>query len=275
MRQIIFFFIRNKNFLLFIFLFILSISLTINSHSFHKNKFVNSANFLSGRIYTIKSNITDYFDLEYQNEILLEENKILRNKLGNKLKEPYGLVIDSSAISNKYIYSSARVINNTYSKTKNNITINKGSKDGLTIDLGIITSEGIVGIINHVSKNYATIQSVINTNSQINAKLKKSSHFGFLVWDTKDPNIVQLTDIPRLAQLAVGDTVVTDGKSTIFPEGIPIGIVEDFILKANTDYYNLNIRLFNDMTSLNHVYIIKNLEAEEIKALEKVAEDEE
>lgn len=275
MRQIIFFFIRNKNFLLFIFLFILSISLTINSHSFHKNKFVNSANFLSGRIYTIKSNITDYFDLEYQNEILLEENKILRNKLGNKLKEPYGLVIDSSAISNKYIYSSARVINNTYSKTKNNITINKGSKDGLTIDLGIITSEGIVGIINHVSKNYATIQSVINTNSQINAKLKKSSHFGFLVWDTKDPNIVQLTDIPRLAQLAVGDTVVTDGKSTIFPEGIPIGIVEDFILKANTDYYNLNIRLFNDMTSLNHVYIIKNLEAEEIKALEKVVGDEE
>ena len=272
MQQIIFFFLRNKNFLLFAALFIISIRLTIQSHSFHSSKFTSSANFLSGGVYSAKNNITGYFGLKEENQTLIDENKNLRTLLSNQeyLSET---TQDTSSTISKFNYISAKVINNTYSKTKNLLTLEKGFKDGIEIDMGVITSNGIVGIVNKVSKNYATVQSILNTNSQINARLKNSNHFGSLVWNTKNPNIVQLTDVNRLAPVKIGDSIVTDGKSTIFPLGIPIGAISAFELGEN-DSYNLDILLFNDMTNLKHVYIIENNEAEEIKTLEKGGADE-
>ncbi len=273
MQQIIFFFIRNKNFLLFGVLFLVSLALTIRSHSFHSTKFTSSANFLSGGIYSAKSNVTGYFGLREENQKLLDENKYLRKLLTNPKDLSEIKILDSSDAPTKFNFITAKVINNTYSKTKNLLTIEKGLNDGINIDMGVITTNGIVGIVNSTSKNYATVQSVLNTNSQINARLKNSNHFGSLVWNTKNPNIVQLTDINRLAPVKIGDSIITDGKSTIFPEGLPIGTIKIFELGKN-DSYNLDIQLFNDMTNLKHVYIIENTEAEEIKTLEKEGEDE-
>jgi len=272
-QQIIFFFIRNKNFLLFGVLFLVSLALTIRSHSFHSTKFTSSANFLSGGIYSAKSNVTGYFGLREENQKLLDENKYLRKLLTNPKDLSEIKILDSSDAPTKFNFITAKVINNTYSKTKNLLTIEKGLNDGINIDMGVITTNGIVGIVNSTSKNYATVQSVLNTNSQINARLKNSNHFGSLVWNTKNPNIVQLTDINRLAPVKIGDSIITDGKSTIFPEGLPIGTIKIFELGKN-DSYNLDIQLFNDMTNLKHVYIIENTEAEEIKTLEKEGEDE-
>jgi rod shape-determining protein MreC len=275
MQQIIFFFIRNKNFLLFGLLFFISITLTVRTHSFHKSKFVSSSNFISGGIYSIKSDITEYFGLKQENQKLVAENLRLRKQIENfKNTETFSLK-DSTLLPSKYVFYSAYVINNNYSKTKNNITINKGSNDSIEIDMGVITSKGIVGIINNVSKKYATVQSILNTKSQINAKLKNSEHFGSLKWNTKEPNITQLIDIPRIAKINVGDTIVTGGKSTIFPKGILIGTVKEATLGIDDNYYDLNIQLFNDMTNLKNVYIIKNMDAAEIEQLEKEVEDAE
>ncbi len=275
MQQILFFFVRNKNFLLFVVLFSISIFLTIQSHTFHKNKFVNSSNFISGSIYSIKNNITGYFNLRTENNLLVEENGRLRKKLEGYKKIIFIESIDTNLLSFKYRFTSAKIINNSFSSTKNKLTINKGKKDSLDTDMGVITSKGIVGIIDRVSNNYATVQSVLNTNSQVNAKLKKSKHFGSLVWNTKDPNIVQLIDIPRLAPVKIGDTIVTGGKSTIFPEGILIGTVIDFIQTKDENSLILNVQLFNDMTNIEHVYIIKNLDAAEILTIEKELENAE
>ncbi|WP_310992475.1 rod shape-determining protein MreC [Aequorivita marina] len=267
MQQIIFFFIRNKNLLLFLLLFIVSVALTIQSHNYHNHKFVSSANFLTGGIYSMRNNVTDYFSLRTENDQLLEENLLLRKRL-DQLKTFAVPIPDSITIPNKYDYFATRVINNNYASTKNQLTLNKGENDGISIDLGAITSKGLVGIVSDVSKNYATVQSILNTQSRINAKLKKSSHFGSLKWNTLNPNVVQLIDIPRLAALEKGDTVVTGGRSTIFPEGILIGTVKDFHLDKDDNYYYVNIQLFNDMTSLEHVYLIKNNDAAEIRELE-------
>lgn len=273
MQQIIDFFIRNKNFLLFCVLFLAAIGLTINSHSYHKNRYVSSANFVSGGIFSVKSSITDYFDLRVQNERLTEENKQLRLWLQNTTKSIPDL--DSTKVPSSFNVEilAARVINNSYSKTKNQITINRGRKDGVTIDMGVISSEGIVGIVSHVSDHYASIQSVLNTQSQIVAKFKKSNHFGTLVWNAKKPGIVQLKEIPRIAPVKIGDTIVTDGKSAIFPEGILIGTVNDFEIEEVGDYYRMNIALFTDMTSTKFVYLVKRKEANEIKELEREAQD--
>ena len=273
MQQIIFFLIRNKNFLLFIVLFSISIFLTIQTHSYHKNNFVNSSNNITGGIYTIKSSITNYFNLREENEILIDEITRIRIQLESYKSKVVNQNIDTNSILSKYYFVSAKVINNSFSKTKNKLTIDKGERDSIQLDLGVITSKGIVGIIDNVSNKYATIQSILNTNSQINAKLKNAKHFGSLVWNTEDPNVIQLIDIPRLASVKIGDTIVTGGKSTIFPEGILIGAVIDFELTEDENSQNLNIQLFNDMTNLQHVYIIDNLDSQEIINLEKGLEN--
>ena len=273
MQQIIFFLIRNKNFLLFIVLFSISIFLTIQTHSYHKNNFVNSSNNITGGIYTIKSSITNYFNLREENEILIDENTRIRIQLESYKSKVVNQNIDTNSILSKYYFVSAKVINNSFSKTKNKLTIDKRERDSIQLDLGVITSKGIVGIIDNVSNKYATIQSILNTNSQINAKLKNAKHFGSLVWNTEDPNVIQLIDIPRLASVKIGDTIVTGGKSTIFPEGILIGAVIDFELTEDKNSQNLNIQLFNDMTNLQHVYIIDNLDSQEIINLEKGLEN--
>ena len=267
MQQILFFFIRNKNFLLFLVLLLVSIGLTIQSHSYHKNKFVNSANFLSGGIYSFRNNITTYFNLKNENRLLVNENAQLRMQI-ERYENSIELPINNTSLDSNYRVIAAKLINNSYTKTKNKLTIDKGSNSKIVLDMGVITSDGIVGIIDNVSRNYATVQSILNTNSQINAKLKKSNHFGSLIWNTSDPNIVQLIDVPMLAGVEVGDTIVTGGRSTIFPEGIPVGTVNQVQMDQDGNFYNLDIALFNDMTSLGHVYVIENLNSKEIKQLE-------
>ena len=273
MQQIIYFFIRNKNFLLFAFLFFISLALTINSHSYHSSKFVSSANFLSGGIYNMRSGITDYFNLKEQNDILHEENNRLRLLLMNGGMISSEISLDSTVIDTNYLFTAAQVISNNYAGTRNNLTINKGENDSIKIDMGVISSEGVVGIINSTSSNYASVQSVLNTSSRIVGKFKKSNQFGTMVWDAKDPNIVQLTEIPRIANVMIGDTIITDSKSTIFPEGIPIGSVINFQRDPSNDYYAIDVELFSDMTRLKHLYVISHRDAPEIKALEQEVTD--
>jgi len=272
MQQIIYFFIRNKNFLIFAFLFVISVLLTIQTHNYHNDKFLSSANAFTGGIYSLKSNLTNYFNLNQENKKLVEENLRLHQELVHFREREGAPVLDST--SPRFAYASARIINNRYSSTKNFLTINKGSKHGIETDMGVVSTNGLVGIVGKVSKNYATVQSILNTNSKINAKLAKSGHFGTLIWNTQDPQVVQLIDIPRMADVQQGDTIVTGGRSIIFPEGILIGTVKDYVPDSNDDnYFKLNISLFNDMTSLQTVYLIEHNDMEEIQELENDMKD--
>lgn len=273
MKQIISFLLKNKNFLLYLFLLLLSLTFTIQSHSYHRSKFVNSANSISGGVYGAISNIQDYFKLKSRNQILTEENAHLREKLQgseNQVKIENHPHSRESSLS----FYPAKVIKNSYSKTDNIITVKIGEKDSIVPDMGVITSKGIVGIVNHTSTRYSTIISILNSTFQTSAKLKKSNHFGTLKWNGNDPNIVQVTDIQEQAPVAIGDTIETSGRSVIFPEGITIGIVDNKKLDASNNFYQLNVRLVNDMTDLGHVYIIKNNDIEEIKQLENKTHNE-
>lgn len=282
MQQIINFLIRNKNNLLFLVLLAMALFLTVQSHSFQKSKFINSANFLTGGVYSWTSSLENYFHLEQYNSQLLEENRRLRTKLHmqvDSITAPLELAMaDSltldSILQTDYRIRTAKVINNNFSGQNNYITIKAGSKDSITSDMGVITSEGIVGIIENLSANYATVISLLNTNSRINAQLKNSEHYGTLIWEGEDPNLVQLIDVPRLAPIAKGDTIITGGRSLIFPKGVPVGTIEDYKLDQSESYYTIDIRLFNDMTSIGHVYIIEHTQKEEISQLETMSQDE-
>ena len=168
----------------------------------------------------------------------------------------------------------SKVIHNSYSVYENYLTLDSGSNQGIESDMGVINSLGIVGIIDQTSPKYATVISVLNVKSQINAKIKKTNHFGSLIWDGKNTGFVQLIDVPRLAAIRKGDTIVTGGQSVIFPENINIGTVDKIYIDNETNYYTLNVKLFNDMTNLGYVYIIKSKDREEIINLEKKSKNE-
>ena len=267
MQQIINFLIRNKTFLLFLLLFLLSLSFTFQSHSYHKSKFINSANFLTGGIYESVNNIGIYFNLRQENNILLEENNRLKSILFNSETHLSTTKDFEKRTSNNYKLIPAQVYKNSYSASNNYLTINKGERDSIGQDFGVITSEGIIGIIDNTSKKYARVMSILNTNSRINVQLKKTEHFGTLTWDAMSPENVTLIDVPKLAPVIVGDTIVTGGRSTIFPKGIPVGKVVSFKLDETENYYNIKVKLFNDMTNVGHVFIIENLDAKEILTL--------
>ena len=270
MQQIIYFFQKFKYFLFFLFLECIALTLTFNNLNFHKSKFVNSANNVTGIFYTTLSNSKEYLSLKSKNQSLQEENTKLKNDLEkNKLFFSTDIsVIDTVKYHQKYTYTEAKIINNNYSKPHNFLTINRGLNEGIVKEMAVINRRGIIGITENVSNNYTRVQSILNKNSNINARLKgNTAYFGTLKWNSIDYNTVQLHDIPRQAPLKIGDTIETGGKSTIFPEGIPIGTVSK-INKRNTSNSKINVTLFNDMSNLENVYVVKNLHKQEIQLLE-------
>lgn len=269
MQQIFNFIFRNKNFLLFLLLFIISMLFTIQSHSYHRSKFVNSANFLSGGIYGTFANINDYFSLRSTNEELVEENLRLRKLLLNsKDSLENQTIIDTTNYEGLYYLVSTKVIQNEYTLRDNFLTLSVGKKDSIESDMGVFTSKGIVGIIDKTSTGYSTVLSILNSNSQINAAVQNKNDFGTLKWDGKSPYFAQLADVPKNAKIAVGDSIVTGGKSTIFPKGIPVGKIASFRLDRSENYYEIEVELFNNMTNLSNVYVIKNRDRDEIKTLQ-------
>jgi len=270
MQQIISFLINNKYFLLFLFLQIVAVSLTIQSHSYHRSKFINSANSITGGIYDNFNSFNSYLHLKKHNKLLLEENTKLKNLISQQNTKELAKKftrLDSLVYNQTYSYIKANVIKNEYTKINNRLTINRGEKDGLTTELGVVSSEGIVGIITNTSSNYAVVMPVINENSKINAKMLKNNHFGTLTWNGIDYNTVQLEDLPIQTNLKIGDTIITGGKSTIFPKGILIGVIKDYAVN-NNKYEQVSVKLFNDMSALYNINIIINLDKQEIKNLE-------
>lgn len=270
MQQIFNFIFKNSYRLLFLLLLGISLTLTIQAHSFHKSKVITSANFLTGGVYSQLNAVDEYFSLRSRNEELATENARLKSILFNQKDSLDIEMVDSLPGVKRMNVFVSKVIHNSYNTHENYLTLNSGAKDGLKVDMGVINDLGIVGIVEKTSPRYATVLSVLNVKSKINAKFKKSNHFGSLIWNGKSTGFVQLIDVPRLAStIRKGDTVVTGAESRIFPENINIGTVHKIYIDDKTNYYTIDVKLFNDMTNLGHVYIIKNNQREELLQLEK------
>jgi rod shape-determining protein MreC len=268
MQQIINFIIKNSYRLLFLLLLGISFSLIIKSHSYHRSEYVNSTNAVTGTYYKKINEVNEYLSLKDKNKDLASENAQLKQLLFNKKDT----ILTSKTLFrsdlNNYNVVVSKVIKNSFNSRENYITINSGKKVGIETDMGVVNDKGIVGLIEKTSADFATIQSVLNTKSKINAKIKNSNHFGSLIWDGKNVGYAQLIDVPRLASLKHGDSIVTGGNSDIFPENIPIGKIDKIFIDKKTNYYTINIRLFNDMTSLGYVYVIENKRKKEKQLLE-------
>ena len=264
MQRIIYFLIRNKDFILFLSLLLICLSINISYNEYNKSKFLNSSNSFFSSLYNAKFTVSKYFNLEYQNKILTEENRKLRLLLYNSEKKE---ITKFEKIN--FDVASASVIKNSYSYSNNFITIDIGKRDSIEIDNGVISSKGVVGIIDKTTYNYSRFISILNTNFLLNAKFKNSNYFGILSWDGIKINKLQLKDIPKQANVSIGDTIVTGGNSLIFPKGILIGYVDSFKLDNSENYLELEIELATDMTNIEKVYVLKNNNLREINSLDE------
>ena len=285
MQQIIDFIIRKKDVVVYLILLIFSLTLVFNSNYFHKSKVLIFSNSIANYSTENFNYLNEYFELKKINSNLLEENLILKNQL-EKVNKPTSL---DSLTNINFSYKNAKVISNNLSSFKNRLVINKGIKDGLKNEMGVINSDGIVGIINSTSKNYSSIMSILNIEIKINAKIKKTSHFGTLEWDGLSTKYLKLNDIPETANIKIGDSIVTGGMSLIFPEGIKIGVISKissnenqvtsfsiksgnndvFEYESRENYLNIKVKLNTDMSNLNNVYIIESLNKEEFQKVKK------
>ena len=277
MRSLFRYLLKNYGLFLFIVLEVISFVLIFNYNDFQKARYLNSSNRITGSIYNSFNSVVNYFELARINSQLAKENAKLRTVIKSQPRlagVPDSLYSTLKGADSTYNFISARVINNSVNKTFNYITLNKGSKDGIKPDQGIISSEGIVGVVTNVSKSYALGLSVLNQRWGVSAKLKKSGFFGSLLWNGDDFRYASLMEIPFHVMLAVGDTVVTSGYSSIFPEGIMVGTIDSFEQPSGENYYDIKVKLSTDFKKLSYVEVIQNLDKEEINKLENIATDD-
>lgn len=277
MRSLLRYVLKNYAFLLFILLEVVSFTFIFNFNSYQKAKYFNSSNRITASIYNSYSSVLNYFGLTAVNRDLAEENarlKSMLNKFTNFEANPDSVVDLLENEDSLYHFISARVINNSVHKQNNYITLNKGRKDGIEVDQGIVNSNGIVGVITNVSESFSMGFSLLNKRWGVSAKIKRSGTFGPLSWDGTDYRYANLTGIPFHVELAEGDTVVTSGFSSVFPEGLFVGTIHKFEMPQGENYFNISVKLGANFKALSYVHVIDNTKIEEIKALEKMKIDD-
>lgn len=277
MRSLFRFLFKNYAFLLFVLLEVLSLVLTFNYNSYQRAKYLNSSNHVTASIYNSYNSVINYFGLKKTNRELARENAALKSFIqSNPLIKisPDSVFSDRREIDRAFRFISARVINNSVNKPSNYITLNKGRKHGIKPDQGIISSDGIVGVITQVSESYSMGLSVLNQRWSISAKLKKSGFLGSLSWRNNGYRFADLMEIPFHIELAQGDTIVCSGYSSIFPEGIMIGIIQSFERPAGGNYYNIKVKLSTNFKALTFVEVVDNLNKTEINELENLIQDD-
>ncbi len=285
MRNLFFFIRRYAHFLFFLFLQGLSVYLIVTYNRHHNALFSSTLNEWTGTVNKQYNRVEDYLQLRDANERLVKANETLFNRLkenflsadtASKLVTD-SIPIDTLGTRRKWMYKMAKVVGNSVSSPANYIQLNRGSRQQLSRDLGVVDAgNAVVGKIVELSDNYAVVMSLLHKDSKISARLKNSAESeGFIVWNGKQPNFLNLTDIKKSVKVAVGDTVVTSGFTNTFPAGIIIGTVTEIVPEKSTNNYSIRIKSAANFYNLQYVYAIDNLQKEELeKLMEKVKKKE-
>lgn len=279
MRYLLAFLKKYSFFFLFILLEAAAFIWMMNGLAYQRSVMANLSGSLSGSVFRVVNNITNFANLGRENKKLLEENTRLKNKLAENRHYQLAdsLVFDTlhyytrdSLFYSKFVYEPVNFIHNTIHKPNNYLMTDKGRKSQIGQDMGIVNSEGVVGIVTDVSGRFSWGMSMLNTNIKLSAKLKKNNQLGTVEWDGKDFRYGRLTDVPAHIDVFPGDTIVTSGFSQVFPEDILIGFVEEASVNQGTNLYNIRFRYAADFNSLDYGYVIKNLMIKEIDSISNI-----
>ena len=275
MRNLINFLLKYNYWFLFVILEVASFVLLFRFNNYQQSAYFTSANTVVGAVYEVSGGISSYFHLKSVYEDLLDRNMLLEEQINNLEKALKERQLDSIAVNSirkmpqkDYQLFKARVIKNSLNLADNYITLDKGSSSGIHSEMGVVDGNGIVGIVYETSPSYSVVISVLNSKSNISCKIVGSDYFGYLKWEHGDSRYAYLKDLTRHAEFNLGDTVVTSGFSTVFPEGIMVGTVDDMSDSHDGLSYLLKIKLATDFGKLSDVRVIARNGQQEQKELE-------
>jgi rod shape-determining protein MreC len=271
MKNLFTFLWKYQFFFLFVLLEVFSVLLLVRNSYYQGSVIINSTNGITGNILNVYTNITEYFALKKANIILAEENAAFLNKLPRSFikTDTASFYFHDTLFRQQYKYVAAKVISSSINRRNNFLKLNKGRVHGIDKEMAVIAPGGIVGQVVEVSDHFCSVMSVLNMHSRISVKMKNSKQIGTLIWNGENYRIGTMTDIPSHTQLIKGDTVITSGFSHIFPEGVNIGIVEDFRIRPGDNFYTADIKYAIDYNRIYHVYVVQNLQQDEILELQE------
>jgi rod shape-determining protein MreC len=260
MNNLLQFVIRYSAFLLFLLLELIALVLVVRYNDNQQSIFANSSSILSGKLYEVTEDAIHYNRLQITVDSFAAQTALLKEKIFNLERSlqkiaPAEKPLDSCIVETYQIIE-AKVISNSITQRNNHFTIDRGRKDGVAAGMGVISPHGVAGIIDRVGEKYATAISILHSAARISASIKRNEYFGSLVWKEIDPGHMILEDIPKQADILVGDSIVTSGYSFIFPKGIFLGTVEKFWTEGGSNYYTVEVRMHQDIARLDQVYVI-------------------
>lgn len=274
MLRILQFLYRIRAFILFVFLEVLAVWMIVTNNSPQGAAFFNSSNVLVGSLLKQQADVAQFFSLAEANEALTAENAEILQQLRYLKIRPDSIHFElDSAFEETYQIRGGRVISSSLRFSQNYLTVNKGSKDGIKPGMGIFNPEGIVGRVKSVSENYAVAFSLLNTGLLVSSKIKSSDVFGSVQWDGKNSTEARLLFVPRHVKAQEGDTIVTSGFNSVFPEGILIGVISSISPdKKDPNYLDLTVKLSTDFSRVNYVYLVENNQIPELDSLYEQSE---
>jgi rod shape-determining protein MreC len=271
MRNLAVFLVRHYFFLFFLLLEILSLYFLVQRNYLQHSSAVSASNWFSASIYQARTDLTAYLDLREQNKLLADKlaEQLSKQSTSFFLYSSKGTAFNDTTYKQRYEYLSAEVIDNTVTRRNNFIVLNRGSKQGVLVDMGVVCAQGVVGIVREVSDNFCVVMSLLHSDSKISASLKKDGSFGTLVWDGSDYRTATLKDLP-VVPIAKGDSLISSGLGA-FPENVPVGTVTKFEINPENKTYVVEVKLATDYRKLRHAFIVKDLVRDEIDDLKKKA----
>lgn len=261
MRNLVQLILKYHFLIIFVVLQLFAFYLLVSGNNYQNNKFTNLTGDVSGSVLEHYHNFTNYIHLNEKNDKLAEENAFLKQYEKYSLKKLFSdkVKIEDTLYQQQYLYMSAEVIDNSVSNKKNYILINKGRINGIMPEMGVISSDGVVGIVKSSSDNFSVIVSLLHIESKVSAFIEENNYFGSISWSGDDEQTLLLNDIPNYVSLKKGYHVKTSGYSSAFPKGVPIGIIKSFERVENGSFYNIDVEVSTDFRKLSHVYIVKDL----------------
>lgn len=252
---------------IFILLEIAAINL-LNRTSDREESWLHKASLRSmGALWQFGEDVRSYFSLQEQNEKLNAELTDLRGKLADVM-ELYDVSESELPAAKGFKYIPAKVVKMSRNSQRCYIILDKGAADGVTPQSGIISSQGIVGVIDAIDEHYSYGMTLMNSGISVSAKAGKDNATGPLVWDGIHTDKAYIKELALNYEVAVGDTVRTSGYSAIFPPDIPVGIAgKTHLINGTTN--RVDVTLLQDFANVRFVSIVVPRGAEEIRSLEK------
>lgn len=259
---------------IFIILEIAALSVLSHSDDFHRFAITRVSHTFMAEVWGRTENLSKYFSLKSENKKLYEENFALLEELSRYRKLDEQIITShqagdfSKSFTGNFKYIPVSIMKVSSNSQHNYIILGEGSEEGIRKGSGIITRNGVVGIVDAVGKHYSYAISFRNHQISVSSRIGKEGSVGRMSWSGKSSKSSVLREIPIQEEIVPGDTVYTSGFSSIFPSDIPLGTIKGYKM-INGATYDIYVDLFQDLSSARYATVAINLGKDEIAELEE------